>query len=53
MKRTYVKPEVNTEHFDVEDVITASAPGQVDGRLTSTHDNWGVNEIPLGDVTIN
>ena len=52
MKKTYERPVLTTEQFDVEDVITASAPGQVSGGLTSTHDNWGVNEIPLGDVTI-
>ena len=27
MKKTYEKPVLNVEQFDVEDVITASAPG--------------------------
>ena len=27
MKKTYEKPALNVEQFDVEDVITASAPG--------------------------
>ena len=27
MKKTYESPELHTEPFDVEDVITASAPG--------------------------
>ena len=27
MKKTYEKPELNVAQFDVEDVITASAPG--------------------------
>ena len=26
MKKTYEKPELNIEQFDVEDVITASSP---------------------------
>ena len=26
MKKTYEKPELNVEQFDVEDVITASSP---------------------------
>ena len=26
MKKTYEKPELHVEHFDVEDVITASSP---------------------------
>ena len=28
MKKTYEKPELNAEAFDVEDVITASSPAQ-------------------------
>ena len=27
MKKTYEKPELNVEAFDVEDVITVSSPG--------------------------
>ena len=26
MKKTYKKPELNVEQFDVEDIITASSP---------------------------
>ena len=52
MKNTYEKPVLTTEQFDVEDVITASAPGQVVG-LGTTHNNFPVDEIPLGDITIN
>ena len=29
MKKTYEKPELRTETFDVEDVITASGKGSV------------------------
>ena len=52
MKKTYEKPVLMTEQFDVEDVITASAPGQVTG-LGTTHNNFPVNNIPLGDIQFN
>ena len=52
MKKTNEKLVLTTEQFDVEDVITASAPGQMGGRLTSTHDNFSV-EVPLGDLHFN
>ena len=42
MKKTYEKPVLTTEQFDVEDVITASAPA-ADG-LSGRNANW---EIPF------
>ena len=52
MKKTYEKPVLTTEQFDVEDVITVSEPGQMTG-LGTAHNNFPVDQIPLGDVTIN
>ena len=40
MKKTYEKPILNTEVFDVEDVVTASAAG-----------GTGTNTIPNGTGT--
>ena len=48
MKKNYEKPVLTTEQFDVDDVITASSPGQMTG-LGSTHNNFPVDNIPLGD----
>ena len=52
MKKTYEKPVLTTEQFDVDDVITASAPGQVTG-LGSAHNNFPVDNIPVGDIQFN
>ena len=52
MKKTYEKPVLTTEQFDVDDVITASSPA-VTPKLSYTHNNFPVDEIPLGDATIN
>ncbi len=51
MKQTYERPVLTTEPFDAEDVITASAV--VGTTLGTTHNSFPVDEIPLGDVTIN
>ena len=50
MKKTYEKPVLVTEQFDVEDVITASAPDVPNKHLGATHDYFPVNNIPLGDI---
>lgn len=51
MKKTYEKPVLVTEQFDVEDVITASDISN--RKLTTTHDYFPVNDIPTGDITFN
>ena len=54
MKKTYEKPILMMEQFKVEDVITASAPTvDVEPALNETHNNFPVDNIPLGDITIN
>lgn len=45
MKKTYEKPVLMTEQFDVEDVITTST-------LDPAHNNFPVDDIPM-DITIN
>ena len=45
MKKTYEKPVLMTEQFDVEDVITTST-------LDGTHNSFPVDDIPM-DITIN
>ena len=43
MKKTYEKPVLTTEQFDVDDVITASSPAVEPTReLDSTGTNWQV-----------
>ena len=54
MKKTYEKPVLVTEQFDVDDVITASSPAVVvDPTLGSTHNNFSVDNIPVGDIQFN
>ena len=54
MKKTYERPVLMTEPFDAEDVITLSEPVIADEpHLGTTHNNFPVDDIPLGDVTIN
>ena len=52
MKKTYERPVLMTEQFHVEDVITASSPA-TEPTLTSTHNNFPVDEIPFGDIQFN
>ena len=40
MKKTYEKPVLTTEEFDVEDVVTASVPGTV--GLSGRNGNWDI-----------
>ena len=49
MKKIYERPDLMKEQFDVEDVITASAPAVVveDHALGSTHNNFPVDHIPV------
>ena len=53
MKKTYKKPELNVEQFDVEDVITASAPGNnldmVGDGFENPIDLGGLNSAPGND----
>ena len=51
MKKTYEKPVLATEPFDVQDVITASSPAG-DTRLADAHNNFPA-DVPLGGVTFN
>ena len=48
MKKTYAKPELNVEAFDVEDVITASSPDS--GKLPQVGGDFE-NPIDLGDLS--
>ena len=48
MKKTYAKPELNVEAFDVEDVITASSP---DSQSLPQVGNEFENPIDLGGLT--
>lgn len=50
MKKTYEKPVLTTEQFDVEDVITASAP---DAQLGTRSANWEIPDIPVGGIQFN
>ena len=49
MKKTYEKPVLTTERFDVDDVITASAPDP-----SNRSANWEI-DIPIqpGDIQFN
>ena len=43
MKKTYEKPVLATEQFDVEDVITASSPAvEPTQKLDEANTNWEV-----------
>lgn len=48
MKKTYEKPVLTTEQFDVEDVITASAPDVA--QLGTRSANWEIPDIHMGDI---
>lgn len=48
MKKTYEKPELNAEAFDVEDVITASSPDS--GKLSQVSDSFE-NPIDLNNLS--
>ena len=50
MKKTYETPVLTTAPFDVDDAITASAPGADTGRLGTAGANWEVSGIPSADV---
>ncbi len=51
MKKTYEKPVLTMEQFDVQDVVTASAPaGSAGGTLGAGSPNWEITGIPTGDV---
>ena len=48
MKKTYEKPVLTTEQFDVDDIITASSPAVEPNReLDSAGTNWEVPELGL------
>ena len=49
MKKTYEKPKLQTEDFDVEDVITVSSSGGgvPNGRLNIGQTNWEIGGLPL------
>ena len=47
MKKTYEKPELHVEQFDVEDVITASSPDS--GKLSQVSDSFE-NPIDFGNL---
>ena len=54
MKKTYNKPELSVEQFDVEDVITLSDPDsgklpQVGGDFENPIDLGGLNSAPGND----
>ena len=49
MKKTYEKPVLTTEQFDVDDVITASAPAVEPNReLDPASTNWEIPGLGLG-----
>ena len=49
MKKTYEKPVLTTEQFDVDDVITASSPAVEPNReLDPAGTNWHVPGLDLG-----
>ena len=51
MKKTYEKPVLTTEQFDVEDVITSSAPAPVvepNHELNPVNTNWEIPGMGLG-----
>ena len=47
MKKTYERPVLNVEQFDVEDVITASSPDS--GKLSQVGDGFE-NPIDFGNL---
>ena len=48
MKKTYEKPVLTTEQFDVDDVITASSPAVEPNReLDPAGTNWQVPGLGL------
>ena len=48
MKKTYEKPVLTTEQFDVDDVITASAPAvEPNPELGTASTNWQVPGLGL------
>ena len=49
MKKTYEKPVLTTEQFDVDDVITASSPAvEPNPELGTASTNWQVPGLDLG-----
>lgn len=50
MKKTYEKPVLTTEQFDVDDVITASSPAeQPQGQPDTVGNTWQVPGLNLND----
>ena len=45
MKKTYERPVLTTEQFDVEDVITVSAPDAA--QLGTRNANWEVPDLGI------
>ena len=51
MKKTYEKPVLTTEQFDVEDVITASSPvSPIQNKLNQVGD-FMENPVNLGNLS--
>ena len=54
MKKTYNKPVLTTEQFDVQDIITVSSPGPADTLDTvntnsaGSRSTWEVTNLPFG-----
>ena len=48
MKKTYEKPVLTTEQFDVQDVITASSLTAVNTNGTGTSSTWEGPHMPFG-----
>lgn len=49
MKKTYEKPILQTEVFDVDDVITVSVPGGGDtpqAEIPEVHSGWETGLVP-------
>ena len=51
MKKTYEKPELNVEAFDVEDVITASSPGNPDQNTLNQVGDFMETPINMGNLS--
>ncbi len=47
MKKIYERPDLMTEQFDAEDVITVSASVVVEHALGTTHNNFPIDHIPV------
>ena len=53
--KKYIKPEMNLELFEIEDVITTSAGGEITGRQLKTDVNgnegtdYGSQEVSIFD----